>query len=257
MCGIVGILNSTSLKNNSIDILKKLEYRGYDSAGISLFSKDRIKTIKSVGKISALKNKSQNVSDKNFYGVIGHTRWATHGVVNKNNAHPFANDDLTLVCNGIIENYRKIQNRFVEIPKNLQSDTEISFYFLTYLVNKYKNPDEAIRVFRSVIKGNFAFVIFIKKNNCFYLLKNGSPIALSHNKGSSFICSDSSILTEYSNKIYHLKDGDIIKIQQSKISSLNKAKIIFEKNEIKQNPYDKGKYQHYMLKEIHLSLIHI
>ena len=102
-----------------------------------------------------------------------------------------------------------------------------------------------------MIKGNFAFVIFIKKNNCFYLLKNGSPIALSHNKGSSFICSDSSILTEYSNKIYHLKDGDIIKIQQSKISSLNKAKIIFEKNEIKQNPYDKGKYQHYMLKEIH------
>ena len=251
MCGIVGILNSTSLKNNSIDILKKLEYRGYDSAGISLFSKDRIKTIKSVGKISALKNKSQNLSDKNFYGVIGHTRWAPHGVVSKNNAHPFANNDLTLVCNGIIENYREIQNRFVEIPKNLQSDTEISFYFLTYLVNKYKNPDEAIRVFKSVIKGNFAFVIFIKKNNCFYLLKNGSPIALSHNKGSSFICSDSSILTEYSNKIYHLKDGDIIKIQQSKISSLNKAKIIFEKNEIKQNPYDKGKYQHYMLKEIH------
>ena len=78
MCGIVGILNSSSLKNNSIDILKKLEYRGYDSAGISLFSKERIKTIKSVGKISELKNKAQNVSDKNFYGVIGHTRWATH-----------------------------------------------------------------------------------------------------------------------------------------------------------------------------------
>ena len=73
------------------------------------------------------------------------------------------NDDLTLVCNGIIENYRKIQNRFVEIPKNIQSDTEISFYFLTYLVNKYKNSDEAIRVFKSVIKGNYAFVIFIKK----------------------------------------------------------------------------------------------
>ena len=102
-----------------------------------------------------------------------------------------------------------------------------------------------------MIKGNYAFVIFVKKNNCFYLLKNGSPIALSHNRNSSYICSDSSILSDYSDKIYHLKDGDIIKIQQSKISSLNKAKILFEKNEIKQNPYDKGKYQHYMLKEIH------
>tara|TARA_Y100000768_G_scaffold135234_1_gene100715 strand:+ start:1754 stop:3556 length:1803 start_codon:yes stop_codon:yes gene_type:complete len=252
MCGIVGILNSNSLKNEAIDILKKLEYRGYDSSGLSLFEKDKIKTIKSVGKISELEKKTKNFSDKNFKGIIGHTRWATHGIVNRNNAHPFSDDNLTLVCNGIIENYLNIQNRYVDIPNTIQSDTEVSFYFLSYLLNKYKNPDEAIKIFMKTIKGNFAFVIFIKKNDSFYLLKNGSPISLSQINNSFYICSDSSILSSYHNKIYHLKDGDIFKISNNKIKNLNKnSKITYIDNSVSQNPYDKGQFQHYMLKEIH------
>ena len=252
MCGIVGILKSNSLKNEAIDILKKLEYRGYDSAGISLFEKNRIRTIKSIGKISELEKKSKKFSDKNFTGIIGHTRWATHGIVNRNNAHPFSDENLTLVCNGIIENYLKIQNRYIDIPSHIQSDTEVSFYFLSYLLNKYKNPDEAIKTFLKNIKGNYAFVIFIKKNNSFYLLKNGSPISLSHKNKSFYVCSDSSILSNYHNKIYHLKDGDIVKINNDNIKKLNNnSKISFEDNSVSQNPYDKGKFQHYMLKEIH------
>ena len=252
MCGIVGILKSNSLKNEAIDILKKLEYRGYDSAGISLFEKNRIRTIKSIGKISELEKKSKKFSDKNFTGIIGHTRWATHGIVNRNNAHPFSDENLTLVCNGIIENYLKIQNRYIDIPSHIQSDTEVSFYFLSYLLNKYKNPDEAIKTFLKTIKGNYAFVIFIKKNNSFYLLKNGSPISLSHKNKSFYVCSDSSILSNYHHKIYHLKDGDIIKINNDNIKKLNNnSKISFEDNSVSQNPYDKGKFQHYMLKEIH------
>ena len=252
MCGIVGILKSNSLKNEAIDILKKLEYRGYDSAGISLFEKNRIRTIKSIGKISELEKKSKKFSDKNFTGIIGHTRWATHGIVNRNNAHPFSDENLTLVCNGIIENYLKIQNRYIDIPSHIKSDTEVSFYFLSYLLNKYKNPDEAIKTFLKTIKGNYAFVIFIKKNNSFYLLKNGSPISLSHKNKSFYVCSDSSILSNYHNKIYHLKDGDILKINNDNIKKLNNnSKISFEDNSVSQNPYDKGKFQHYMLKEIH------
>lgn len=252
MCGIVGILKSNSLKNEAIDILKKLEYRGYDSAGISLFEKNRIRTIKSIGKISELEKKSKRFSDKNFTGIIGHTRWATHGIVNRNNAHPFSDENLTLVCNGIIENYLKIQNRYIDIPSHIQSDTEVSFYFLSYLLNKYKNPDEAIKTFLKTIKGNYAFVIFIKKNDSFYLLKNGSPISLSHKNKSFYVCSDSSILSNYHNKIYHLKDGDIVKINNSNVKKLNNnSKISFEDNSVSQNPYDKGKFQHYMLKEIH------
>ena len=252
MCGIVGILKSNSLKNEAIDILKKLEYRGYDSAGISLFEKNRIRTIKSIGKISELEKKSKKFSDKNFTGIIGHTRWATHGIVNRNNAHPFSDENLTLVCNGIIENYLKIQNRYIDIPSHIQSDTEVSFYFLSYLLNKYKNPDEAIKTFLKTIKGNYAFVIFIKKNNSFYLLKNGSPISLSHKNKSFYVCSDSSILSNYHHKIYHLKDGDIVKINNDNIKKLNNnSKISFEDNSVSQNPYDKGKFQHYMLKEIH------
>ena len=252
MCGIVGILNSKSLKVDAIEILKKLEYRGYDSAGISLFSDQKIRTIKSVGKISNLENKSKNISDKIFSGVIGHTRWATHGIVSRNNAHPFSNENLTLVCNGIIENYSKIQNRYNEIPKNIKSDTEVSFYYLSYLIDKYKDADDAIKVFQKTIRGNFAFVIFIKKNNCFYVLKNGSPIAISNKNNSFYICSDSSILSNYHDTIFHCEDGDIIKINKNKISYLNKKnKILFQKNISYLNPYDKANFQHFMLKEIH------
>ena len=252
MCGIVGILNSKSLKVDAIEILKKLEYRGYDSAGISLFSDQKIRTIKSVGKISNLENKSKNISDKIFSGVIGHTRWATHGIVSRNNAHPFSNENLTLVCNGIIENYSKIQNRYNEIPKNIKSDTEVSFYYLSYLIDKYKDADDAIKVFQKTIRGNFAFVIFIKKNNCFYVLKNGSPIAISNKNNSFYICSDSSILSNYHDTIFHCEDGDIIKINKNKISYLTKKnKILFQKNISYLNPYDKANFQHFMLKEIH------
>ena len=252
MCGIVGILNSNSLKTESIDILKKLEYRGYDSAGLSLFSQKRIKTIKSVGKISALEKKIKSISDKPFDGVIGHTRWATHGVVSRNNAHPFYDDNLTLVCNGIIENYVKIQKLYKEIPNDIESDTEVAFYFLSYLLNKYSNPDSALKIFKKTIKGNYAFVIYIKKNKSFYLLKSGSPISLSQNKKIFYVCSDSSILSDYHDKIYHLKDDDFLKINEDKIINLkNNEPIIFEKNLKSLNSYDKGAFQHFMLKEIH------
>jgi glucosamine--fructose-6-phosphate aminotransferase (isomerizing) len=157
-----------------------------------------------------------------------------------------------LVCNGIIENYSQIQNRYKEIPKNIKSDTEVSFYYLSYLIDKYKDPDEAIKVFQKTIRGNFAFVIFIKRNNCFYILKNGSPISISNKNQSFYICSDSSILSNYHDTIFHCEDGDIIKIYESKISYLQKKiKIMFQKNISYQNPYDKGEYQHFMLKEIH------
>jgi glucosamine--fructose-6-phosphate aminotransferase (isomerizing) len=120
------------------------------------------------------------------------------------------------------------------------------------LLNKYNNPDLALKIFKKTIKGNYAFVIYIKKNKSFYLLKSGSPISLSQNKKIFYVCSDSSILSNYHDKIYHLKDGDFLKISNNEVFNLKKnTPIIFEKNINSSNSHDKGSFQHFMLKEIH------
>ena len=252
MCGIVGIINSDNLKIKAINVLSKLEYRGYDSAGVSFLAKNNIKTITEVGKISQLSKSLTSTGYNAFDSVIGHTRWATHGIVSKNNAHPFSNQKISLVCNGIIENYSELKLKYLKnYKKNIESDTETIFLVLNELSKKIKDHDKLIQKLVSIIKGHYAFLIYFSDTQEIFSLKSGSPLSVGKNADGIYFSSDSSALTEYVNNIYHLQDGDIIKVSLNTISHLNGKKIIFENQAKVVNEFSKGDFKHFMIKEIH------
>lgn len=252
MCGIVGIINSDNLKIKAINVLSKLEYRGYDSAGVSFLAKNNIKTITEVGKISQLSKSLTSTGYNAFDSVIGHTRWATHGIVSKNNAHPFSNQKISLVCNGIIENYSELKLKYLKnYKKNIESDTETIFLVLNELSKKIKDHDKLIQKLVSIIKGHYAFLIYFSDTQEIFSLKSGSPLSVGKNADGIYFSSDSSALTEYVNNIYHLQDGDIIKVSVNTISHLNGKKVIFENQAKVVNEFSKGDFKHFMIKEIH------
>ena len=252
MCGIVGIINSDNLKIKAINVLSKLEYRGYDSAGVSFLAKNNIKTITEVGKISQLSKSLTSTGYNAFDSVIGHTRWATHGIVSKNNAHPFSNQKISLVCNGIIENYSELKLKYLKnYKKNIESDTETIFLVLNELSKKIKDHDKLIQKLVSIIKGHYAFLIYFSDTQEIFSLKSGSPLSVGKNTDGIYFSSDPSALTEYVNNIYHLQDGDIIKVSLNTISHLNGKKIIFENQAKVVNEFSKGDFKHFMIKEIH------
>ena len=252
MCGIVGIINSNNLKIKAINVLSKLEYRGYDSAGVSFLAKNKIKTITEVGKISELSKSLTSTGYNAFDSVIGHTRWATHGIVSKNNAHPFSNQKISLVCNGIIENYSELKLKYLKnYKKNIESDTETIFLVLNELSKKIKDHDKLIQKLVSIIKGHYAFLIYFSDTQEVFSLKSGSPLSVGKNTDGIYFSSDPSALTEYVNNIYHLQDGDIIKVSLNTISHLNRKKIIFENQAKVVNEFSKGDFKHFMIKEIH------
>ena len=252
MCGIVGIINSNNLKIKAINVLSKLEYRGYDSAGVSFLAKNNIKTITEVGKISQLSKSLTSTGYNAFDSVIGHTRWATHGIVSKNNAHPFSNQKISLVCNGIIENYSELKLKYLKnYKKNIESDTETIFLVLNELSKKIKDHDKLIQKLVSIIKGHYAFLIYFSDTQEVFSLKSGSPLSVGKNTDGIYFSSDPSALTEYVNNIYHLQDGDIIKVSAKSISHLNEKEVIFENQAKIVNEFSKGDFKHFMIKEIH------
>ena len=252
MCGIVGIINSNNLKSKAINVLSKLEYRGYDSAGVSFLTKNKIKTITEVGKISELSKSLTSSGYTSFDSVIGHTRWATHGIVSKNNAHPFSNQKISLVCNGIIENYNELKLKYLKnYKKNIESDTETIFLVLNELSKKIKDNEKLIKKLVSIIKGHYAFLIYFSDTQEIFSLKSGSPLSVGKNTKGIYFSSDPSALTEYIDNIYHLQDGDIIKVSENNISFLNGKKIIFENQKKMSNEFSKGDFKHFMIKEIH------
>ena len=262
MCGVVAVIGRQNANELVIEGLKKLEYRGYDSAGIASISDKTLNTIKSEGKLINLINKLSEVSYSNLKSVtsisIGHTRWATHGNVSVENAHPLISENkVAVVHNGIIENYELIKNKLVSegyIFKS-QTDTEVLPHLFTKYIKLGNNLLQAGRLVLEDIKGAFAFVaISLDFPDELFVSRNSSPLAIGLGDKSNFVGSDAHSIDHLTQKIIYLEDGDhaLINLEDVQIFNTNNEKVHRKVINIKAEIglITKGGYRHFMEKEI-------
>ena len=255
MCGIVGYNGSKSDSTNIlIEGLKKLEYRGYDSAGIAIKEKDNVIITKATGKI---KNLEEKLDDKSTTLGIGHTRWATHGEPNEINSHPHQVGDITIVHNGIIENYKELKEELKNKGYEFKSetDTEVACALIDYYYQKDKDIKKALSKFIDKVKGAYALGILVKNDNNLYSIRKDCPLVIGKGNIGNLIASDILAISNYVDKILYLEENIIAEISEKNIKLYNKEskeiKPIFK--DIPKGEYttDKCGYEHYMLKEIH------
>jgi len=260
MCGIVGYIGDKDAYPIIIKGLQRLEYRGYDSAGISLSEGNEITVLKQKGKVSDLEEYS---AEKNKNGTIGigHTRWATHGVPNQENAHPHSSGDkkLALIHNGIIENYDSIKRMLTEKGHTFNSDTDTEV--LIHLIEEIKKHEkcslfEAVRLSLNEVIGAYAIVVMEEGNKDeFIAARKGSPLVIGIGNEEYFIASDATPIIEYTRNVVYLEDGEIARVNRKEkleiktISNVSKNPYIHEL-EMSLDSIEKGGYPHFMLKEI-------
>ncbi len=261
MCGIVGYTGKQEAYPILINGLIRLEYRGYDSAGIALSQKNKISLYKCRGKVSDLE---VHVSKKDKSGTAGiaHTRWATHGEPNDQNAHPHLSEDgkLALIHNGIIENYLVLKKELINRGYNFISDTDTEV--LVHLIQDTHNSEhvswpEAVRLALNGVVGTYALVIMTEDNPSELIVaKKGSPLLIGIGNNEYFIASDGAPIVEYTKKVVYLEDGDVAIVNPSRkleITNINneKKRPYTQKLELSLNQLEKGGFPHYMLKEIY------
>ncbi len=255
MCGIIGIASNKPVSMNIIGSLKKLEYRGYDSAGLATLSNNQIDEKKCSGRVEELEKILFKRPSNGNLG-IGHVRWATHGVPNIKNAHPHSSDIVSVVHNGIIENSDKIK-KLLEL-KGLkfksQTDTEVITILITEAL-KDKTPLESVFSTLQQLKGSFALGIIFKNHDNFIIgARRGSPLAVGYSNEENYLGSDSYALKSMTNKISYLDDGDLCVLSKDKIEFYNSNQKKINKKiytlSDDQNISDKGDYKNFMSKEI-------
>lgn len=262
MCGIVGYIGHRDAFPIVIKGLQRLEYRGYDSAGIALFDGKEINLAKTKGKVEDLKNKAKEISQKGNLG-IGHTRWATHGVPNDVNSHPhYSNSgDLVIIHNGIIENYESIKKELSKRGYVFHSDTDTEV--LVNLIEEVKKTEDvmlgkAVQIALNQVVGAYAIAVFDKrKPDEIVVAKLGSPLAIGIGEDEFFIASDASPFIEFTNNAVYLEDEEMAIIRLGKEIKLRKIKddaVAYPRIlELQMNleEIEKGGYEHFMLKEIY------
>ena len=252
MCGIYCYVGKKKAIPILLDGLTSLEYRGYDSAGIAYVT-NKTNIIKEKGRLDNLK-KILNLNTDTYLG-IGHTRWATHGKPNKKNAHPHHQGKVTLVHNGIIENYQELKSLLKDYKFKSETDTEILCCLIDKLLKENNNILKVLSKLNDLIKGSYALGIILDDDlNNIYGIKKNSPLILAKSDIGNFLASDIPAIIKYTNEYILLDDNDIVKmnkdevtIYDSKLNILNKKTNIFDGDV---NKISKGEYEHFMLKEI-------
>jgi len=255
MCGIIGINSNRPVSATIINSLKKLEYRGYDSAGLATLSGGFINEIKSEGRVN---NLEKNPLIQNMEGTIGigHVRWATHGLPNSINAHPHSSQNVSVVHNGIIENSTLLKKFLVGKGHKFksQTDTEVIVHLITENL-KTNNIVDSIKKTLNSLHGSFALgILFKDKPDLIVGARRGSPLAVGYGPNENYLGSDSYALKSMTNKITYLNDGEFCLVKKDHVEffSENGAKInkkVLELSSEEEN-YDKGDYKHFMAKEI-------
>ncbi len=255
MCGIIGITSNKLVSSPIINSLKKLEYRGYDSAGIATIDSGFIKEVKCEGRVESLE---EAVSKSKLTGNvgIGHVRWATHGIPNTINAHPHSSENVSVVHNGIIENSTLLKKFLVNKGHKFksQTDTEVIVHLITEYLKKDNLKDAIIKVLKK-LHGSFALGIIFKDNpNLIIGARRGSPLAVGYGPGENYLGSDSYALKSMTNKISYLNDGEFCIIKKDNVEFFNQSgkkinKKVLHLSSNEQN-YEKGDYKHFMAKEI-------
>ena len=257
MCGIVGIVGRQPVAGHLVEALKRLEYRGYDSAGVATVDRGVLRRRRAEGKLAALEKRLEQEPLAGNIG-IGHTRWATHGKPSESNAHPHATASVAVAHNGIIENFRELREKLVNDGAKFTSetDTEVVAHLVTAELNKGKPPIEAVRATLKQLRGAFALAfLFAGENDLMIGARRGSPLAIGYGRGEMYLGSDAIALAAFTDRISYLEEGDWAVLTQKGAQILDEQGGKIERPVIKSlasaNLVDKGNHKHFMAKEIH------
>jgi glutamine---fructose-6-phosphate transaminase (isomerizing) len=257
MCGIVGILGREPVAGLLVDALKRLEYRGYDSAGVATLESGQLVRRRAEGK---LRNLEARLAREPLTGTIGigHTRWATHGRPTEGNAHPHATEHLAVVHNGIIENFRELREELEKTGATFgsETDTEVVAHLVTREMKNGRSPADAVAAALPRLRGAFALAfLFAGENDLLIGARKGSPLAIGYGDGEMYLGSDAIALAPFTDAISYLEDGDSavltrksVEVHDAKGSKVERAVL---KSSASAFLVDKGNYRHFMAKEIH------
>jgi glucosamine--fructose-6-phosphate aminotransferase (isomerizing) len=257
MCGIVGILGRGPVAEQLVDSLKRLEYRGYDSAGVATLEGDHLERRRAEGKLKNLEARLRAEPLAGHTG-IGHTRWATHGKPTENNAHPHATDNVAVVHNGIIENFRELRQMLEKQGAKFSSETDTEV--VAHLVNSYllkgASPQDAVKASLPQLRGAFALVFVFKGHGDLMIgARKGSPLAIGHGDGEMYLGSDAIALAPFTDTISYLEDGDWVVLTREVGVIYDEQGAVVNRDVLKSGAssflVDKANYRHFMAKEIH------